>query len=562
MNPLERLRQEGLKRLCETPWVAIGMASCGLAAGAQAVFEAVSQMSKGDLLIRKVGCLGDCFREPILMAHLPGRPVLLFQEVSPEKAQEIVLRLKRNELPRDLAYAQIPSWEKILSQGSLVFGPPLPGLPLFKEDSFFGPQVRLILRAAGLIEPTNLAEYVALDGFMALRKALSMSPEAVISEVQSSGLRGRGGAGFPTGVKWALARGQKIQPRYVICNADEGDPGAYMNRNELESDPFMIIEGMIIGAYAISAKEGFIYVRDEYPLAVKRLEEAISMAYAYGLLGQNILGTGFSFDLRLVKGGGAFVCGEETALIASIEGLPGRPRPRPPYPVERGLWGRPTVINNVETWANIPLIMARGGEWFKRFGTEDNTGTKVFSVVGKLKRVGLIEVPLGFPLRKLLFEIAGGSLPGRRLKAVQTGGPSGGCLPENLFDLSITYESLKAYGSIMGSGGLVALDDQTCMVDLARYFLSFTMEESCGKCLPCREGLYQMWRILEQIQRGKGRVKDLETLEDLAHVVSKTSLCGLGMTAPNPVLTTLRYFGDEYQAHLQGSCPAGVCFQT
>ncbi len=562
MRSLERLRQDGLKRLLETPWVAVGMASCGLAAGAKAVFDAISELAEGDLLIRKVGCLGDCFREPILMAHLPGRPILLFQKVSPEKAQEILLRLKQNELPLDLAYAQISSWKKILSGGSLVFGSPFPGLLLFEEDPFFGPQVRLILRAAGLIEPINLAEYVALDGFEALEKALSMPPEAVISEVKASGLRGRGGAGFPTGIKWALARGQKAQSRYVICNADEGDPGAYMNRNEQESDPFMIIEGMIIGAYAISAKEGFIYVRDEYPLAVKRLGEAISVAYAHGLLGQNILGSGFSFDLRLVKGGGAFVCGEETALIASIEGRLGRPCPRPPYPVERGLWGRPTVINNVETWANIPLIVARGGKWFETFGTEDNTGTKVFSVVGKLKRVGLVEVPLGFYMRKLLFDIAGGPLSGRRLKAVQTGGPSGGCLPESLFDLPITYESLKAYGSIMGSGGLVALDDQTCMVDMARYFLSFTMEESCGKCLPCREGLYQMWRILGEIQKGKGRAEDLEILENLAYVVSKSSLCGLGMTAPNPVLTTLRYFGEEYQAHLQGSCPAGVCFQT
>jgi NADH:ubiquinone oxidoreductase subunit F (NADH-binding) len=387
-----------------------------------------------------------------------------------------------------------------------------------------------------------------------------MKPEDVVQEVKASGLRGRGGGGFPTGLKWEFCARSVGDKKYVICNADEGDPGAFMDRSILEGDPHALIEGMMIGAYAMGANEGYIYCRAEYPLAIKRLNRAISQAEEYGLLGKNILDTDFSFDLHIKEGAGAFVCGEETALMASIEGQRGMPRPRPPFPANRGLWGKPTNINNVETWANVPTILRNGAEWYSAMGTEKSKGTKVFALTGKINHTGLVEVPMGLTIREVVFDLGGGILNGKKFKAVQIGGPSGGCLTEEHLDLPISYESLTAAGAIMGSGGLVVMDEDNCMVDVAKFFLEFTQRESCGKCVPCREGTKQMLLLLNKITKGEGTMEDLQTLEDLAHMVKEMSLCGLGQTAPNPVLTTLRYFRHEYEAHIKEKrCPAGVC---
>ncbi len=427
------------------------------------------------------------------------------------------------------------------------------------ELGFFKDQRLIVLRNRGRIDPEKIEEYIALDGYEALARAVKMSPQEIIGEIEKSGLRGRGGAGFPTGTKWRLCKEQGGSIRYLICNGDEGDPGAYMDRSILESDPHAVLEGMCIGARAIGAQQGYVYVRDEYPLAVQCMRRAIAQAREYGLLGKDILGTGMDFDVEVVRGGGAFVCGEETALMASIEGRVGRPRPRPPYPAEKGLWGRPTNINNVETWATVPAILLRGAEWYASMGTEKSKGTKVFSLVGKIVHSGLVEVPMGITLREIIFTIGGGIPGGRRFKAVQTGGPSGGCIPESHLDLPVDYEALTEAGTIMGSGGLIVMDEETCMVDVALYFVSFLAEESCGQCTPCRVGLKRMKEILTAITSGEGSAKDLEDLEALAHTVSSMSLCGLGQTAPNPVLSTLRYFREEYEEHLKGRCPAGVC---
>jgi NADH-quinone oxidoreductase subunit F/NADP-reducing hydrogenase subunit HndC len=426
---------------------------------------------------------------------------------------------------------------------------------------FYTGQLRIASRNCGHIDPESISDAFALGSYQALaRCAAEMSPEGVIQEVTESGLRGRGGAGFPTGRQWRLTREAPGSRRYLICNADEGDPGAYMDRSLLEGDPHAILEGMLIGAFAVSARSGVIYVRREYPLAIRRLEQAIQEARSCGLLGEGILGTAFSFDLDLVEGAGAFVSGEETALIASIEGRIAEPQPRPPYPSLKGLYGCPTVINNVETWASVPAIIRGGADWYRRFGTEQSKGTKVFSLVGAVRNTGLVEVPLGTPLRSIVEEIGGGARPGRRLKAIQTGGPSGGCIPAERFDLAVDYETLEAEGSIMGSGGMVVLDDRSCMVDIAAYFLRFTSSESCGKCVPCREGLEQMLRILERIAAGKGSEQDLDRLLYLALGIRDASLCGLGKSALNPVLTTLWDFRDEYLAHIRDRrCPAGVC---
>ncbi len=437
-----------------------------------------------------------------------------------------------------------------------------PACPELSKLGFFKSQRLLALRNRGLLDPGEIDEYIALGGYSALSKALfDMTPERIVDDVKTSGLRGRGGAGFPTGIKWELARNARSDDgKYIVCNADEGDPGAFMDRSLLEADPHSVLEGMIIGGRAIGANEGFVYVRGEYPLAVKTVTRAIEQAEAYGLLGEDILGSGFDFKVSVVRGGGAFVCGEETALMASIEGREGRPRPRPPYPAQSGLWGCPTNINNVETWANIPRIIEKGGKWYSRIGTAQSKGTKIFSLVGKVVNTGLIEVPMGMTLREIVFDIGGGVPGGRKFKAVQSGGPSGGCIPESLIDLPVDYEELAKAGAIMGSGGLIVMDEDTCMVDVARYFVSFLEEESCGKCTPCREGVKRMREILTEIVEGRGEEGDIERLEELAYAVKEASLCGLGKTAPNPVLTTIRYFRDEYESHvIHKRCPAKVC---
>jgi len=502
-----------------------------------------------EVTIVPTGCNGFCERGPIMVVQ-PGN--IFYQHLSVKDVPHLVEEhfLKGRPVAK-LMY--VPPAEKT-------------PVPVLGDIPFFKKQVLVALRNRGLIDPEKIEESIARDGYKALAKALTgMTPEAIIAEVSRSGLRGRGGAGFPTGLKWQLVR-SAVSPngggRYIVCNGDEGDPGAFMDRSILEADPHSVIEGMVIGAKAIGATAGFVYVRNEYPLAVARLGVALEQARAYGLLGTDILGTGFDFDIQIKRGAGAFVCGEETALIASIEGRLGEPRPRPPYPAQSGLWGKPTCINNVETWANVPLIIDRGSAWFAGIGTATSKGTKVFSLVGKINNTGLVEVPMGISLREIIYEIGGGIPAGKAFKAVQTGGPSGGCIPKEQIDLPIDYESLAAAGSMMGSGGMVVMDEDTCMVDVARYFLSFTRDESCGKCTPCREGTKAMLDILTRITEGKGVPEDIVLLEDLARAVKDTALCGLGKTAPNPVLTTLRYFRDEYEAHIERrKCPAHVCRQ-
>lgn len=432
---------------------------------------------------------------------------------------------------------------------------------VFGDVDFFGKQMRITLRNCGIIDPENIDDYLALRGYEAIAKVLTdMTPQQVVEEIKQSGLRGRGGAGFPTGVKWELAAKQPGSEKYVICNADEGDPGAFMDRSAIEGDPHTILEGMIIGGYAIGSNHGIVYIRAEYPLAIRRLQIAIDQARVHGLLGKGILGSSFDFDIEIRLGAGAFVCGEETALIQSIEGARGMPRPRPPFPAVSGLFGRPTLINNVETWANIPVIILEGARWFSSIGTKTSKGTKVFALAGCVVNTGLVEVPMGTTLRQVVYDIGGGIPEGRKLKAVQTGGPSGGCLPESFLDTPVDYESLIQAGSIMGSGGMIVMDESACMVDVARFFLQFTQNESCGKCTPCREGTKRMLEILERIVAGNGKLGDIERLERLANTIKRASLCGLGQSAPNPVLSTIRHFRDEYVEHIEKKrCKAGVC---
>lgn len=428
------------------------------------------------------------------------------------------------------------------------------------EVPFYKKQVRRVLARCGLVDPENINEYIAMDGYQGLAKALTMEPQAVIDEVVASGLRGRGGAGFPTGKKWQFCRNAPGDKKYIICNADEGDPGAFMDRSVLEGDPHSVLEGMCIGGYAIGADEAYIYCRAEYPLAIHRLEVAIKQAEEIGLLGDNILGSGFNFKIHIKKGAGAFVCGEETALIASIEGRRGTPSPRPPFPANSGLWGKPTNNNNVETWANVASIIRNGASWFNSIGTKTSPGTKVFALTGKINNTGLAEVPMGITMREIIFEIGGGIPHGKAFKAVQIGGPSGGCLPEAMLDTPVDFDSLSGIGAMMGSGGLVVMDETTCMVDVAKFFVTFTQAESCGKCAPCREGTKRMLEILVRITKGQGTRRDFDLLQDLANNIKLSALCGLGQTAPNPVLSTIHYFGDEYKAHIENKeCPAGVC---
>ncbi len=561
---LAQIRDKGLKKLKpDKIKISVGYATCGIAAGGDAVFNRFAEMIRDenlDFLLSKVGCFGFCKEEPLVNIYIPGKPLVILHRIQANDVENIINYLKNGEIPKENALCKIETWDHLTTE-PISYGQDYPEIPQWKELPYFKPQTKLVLRNAGLINPEDIEEYIAIGGYGSLFKALkTMAPEQIIDYVKKSGLRGRGGAGFPTGIKWENTQKVESRTKYIVCNADEGDPGAYMNRNEMESDPHTIIEGMIIGAYAIGAKEGFIYIRAEYPLAIKRLENAIKQARDYGLLGENILGSGFSFDIYMANGAGAFVCGEETALIASMEGFAGRPRPRPPFPSQKGLWGHPTSINNVETWCNIPLIIKNGGDWFAEFGAPGNTGTKVFSLVGKVDNVGLVEVPLGTPIKTIVCEAGNGGIDKKSIKAVQTGGPSGGCIPYSLFETPVDYDHMKAVGSIMGSGGLVVLDEDTCMVDTAKYFLSFTVDESCGKCVPCREGLKHMYDILERITEGKGQPDDLDTLKEMSETIKETSLCGLGQTGPNPVITTIQYFEEEYFAHInEKRCPATVC---
>jgi len=506
--------------------------------------EIKKQGLENEVLVVTTGCNGFCEAGPLLV-------------VKPDNIFYNKIELE------DIPFLVEEHFLKGRPVKKLMYTPPAEKtpVPIMSDIGFFKKQILIALRNRGMIDPEKIDDYIARDGYTALAKALTeMTPESIIEEIKNSGLRGRGGAGFPTGVKWEFVRNAVGSPKYLICNGDEGDPGAYMDRSIIEADPHAVLEGMLIGAKAMDAQKGFIYVRNEYPLALQRMYLAIDQAREYGLLGEDILGTGFNFDVEVIRGAGAFVCGEETALMASVEGRLGEPRPRPPYPAEAGLWGKPTNINNVETWSNVSPIINRGSKWYSSIGTELSKGTKVFSVVGKVKDTGLVEVPMGLSLGEIIFDICGGMLKDRKFKAVQIGGPSGGCVPASLLNLPVDYEQLTKAGSMMGSGGMVATDENTCMVDMAHYFLTFIKDESCGKCTPCREGIPRMLEILTRIKQGEAEMEDLDTLEELAKNIKATALCGLGNTAPNSVLTTLRYFRDEYEAHIKYKrCPAAVC---
>jgi NADH-quinone oxidoreductase subunit F len=565
IEDLDKIKEAGLEKILpDKPRIAIGMGTCGLGNGAGEVFCAFTKAllkRKIPALLTKVGCFGFCAQEPLVNITLPGQPLVILKRVLPKDVESIVKDIANGIINPRRVLCKIESWDHLTSQ--IKYGEGFAQIPHWNEVEFFKWQKKIVLRDCGLINPEDIEEYIAIGGYRTLAHVLAdLKPDAVIAQVKQSKLRGRGGAGFPTGIKWELMQKENADQKYIICNADEGDPGAYMNRNESESDPHMLLEGMIIGAYAMSASKGIIYVRAEYPLAVERIKKAIDQARSFGLLGENIFDRGFSFDLQVVEGAGAFVCGEETALISSIEGKSGRPHLRPPFPAQEGYLDKPTNINNVETWSNIPVIMAKGADWFKQTGTENSSGTKVFSLVGKIKNTGLAELPLGTSLQTLIYNIGSGTGTTKKVKAVQTGGPSGGCIPAILFNTPIDYETLSALGAIMGSGGMVVMDDDNCMVDIARYFTEFTTSESCGKCTPCREGLTQSLNILTNITQGKASLKDMQELEKLGMVIKDTALCGLGQTGPNPVLTTLYHFKNEYQEHiLQRRCDGGVCSQ-
>ena len=497
-----------------------------------------------EVQVVKTGCFGLCALGPIMIVYPEGS---FYSMVKVEDIPEIVSEhLLKGRIVTRLLYTETVTDD---------------GVKSLNETDFYKKQHRIALRNCGVINPENIDEYIGTDGYAALGKVLTeYTPDDVIKTILDSGLRGRGGGGFPTGLKWKLAKGNDADQKYVCCNADEGDPGAFMDRSVLEGDPHVVLEAMAIAGYAIGASQGYIYVRAEYPIAVKRLEIAIKQAREYGLLGNNIFGTDFSFDIGLRLGAGAFVCGEETALMTSIEGNRGEPRPRPPFPAQKGLFGKPTILNNVETYANIPQIILKGSEWFSAMGTEKSKGTKVFALGGKIHNTGLVEVPMGTTLREVIEEIGGGIPNGKKFKAAQTGGPSGGCIPTEHFDIPIDYDNLISIGSMMGSGGLIVMDEDNCMVDIAKFFLEFTVDESCGKCTPCRIGTKRMYEILDKITKGQGTLEDLDKLEELCYYIKENSLCGLGQTAPNPVLSTLRYFRDEYIAHVvDKKCPAGVC---
>jgi NADH-quinone oxidoreductase subunit F len=547
---LERLKQKLLAaREPDKPRVSV---CCGTGCRVHGSMEVIEAFRKeidernlnGDVGVVGTGCHGFCEKGPVVVLKPSG---VFYQRVGLEDVPEIVSETLLNGAVID----------------KLTYVDPATGARVIHEEDvpFYRKQQRIVLDLNGDIDPTSIQDYLAFGGYGALGKALhQMRPEEVVEEVTQSGLRGRGGAGFPAGVKWRLCREADGDTKYIICNADEGDPGAYMDRSIMEGNPHRVVEGMIIGAWAIGAREGYVYIRNEYPLAVENLRIAIGQAREYGFLGQDILGSGFDFSIQIRPGSGAFVCGEETALMASIEDRIGEPRPRPPYPAQSGLWGKPTNINNVETWANVPLVIDRGGEWYSQIGTDQSKGTKIFSVVGNINNTGLVEVPMGTTLSEIVYDIGGGVPGGKECKAVQLGGPSGGCVPREHFDVPIDFESLQELGAIMGSGGMVVCDEDTCMVEFARYFMDFVQQESCGKCVPCRLGTKAMLEVLTAITQGRGREGDVAYLEELAKQIRESSLCGLGQTAPNPVLSTIRYFRDEYEAHIRDKrCPAHVC---
>jgi len=560
VNEMERLTnfkaldefRSSLKKPGEKAEIIVGLGTCGEAQGGnevvQALKDALAEQGRSDqVIVRTTGCLGFCEIEPIVIVRLKGPPGFLYHKVKPRDAVDIISEtIENGKCVEGLQYVDSGSGTRCTYEN---------------EIPFYNKQVRNLLGNNVEIDPKRITDYIRLGGYSALKKALSsMKPDEIINEVKRSGLRGRGGGGFQTGRKWATAGKFEAKRKFIICNADEGDPGAYMDRNLLESNPHSVIEGMIVGAYAVGSNEGYIYLRAEYPLAIKHFSMALEQCREHGLLGEDILGSGFNFDIKIYKGGGAFVCGESSALIQSIEGKVGEPRAKHIHATEHGLWGYPTVLNNVETWANISLIINEGAEWFAEIGTEGSKGTKIFSLVGKINNTGLVEVPMGMTIREIVFDIGGGTPEGRKFKAIQTGGPSGGCVPAELMSLPIDFDELKKVGSMMGSGGMIVMDEDTCMVDVAKYFTEFNCDESCGKCTSCREGTGQMLEILKDITNGRGTMDSIALLEELGEHIKEISLCGLGKTAPNPVLTTLKYFREEYLAHInEDRCPARVC---
>jgi NADH-quinone oxidoreductase subunit F len=554
----KQLRQSG-----NTARITVHMGTCGIASGAQkamdAVLDELSKCRRSDIFVTSSGCIGLCSQEPLVTVEVLGKEPVIYQQVDDPKMRKIFNgHLLNGEVQSDFALAR---GKAVIEEEGAAKPGAGNGIPHVSELPFFALQKSWVLRNKGLIDPEKIEEYVWRDGYQAAAKALlEMTPSEIISEVKTSGLRGRGGGGFPTGIKWEFCATSKGEIKYVLCNADEGDPGAFMDRSVMEADPHAVLEGMIIAAKAINSHQGYIYCRAEYPLAVKRLHLAIEQAREHGLLGKNILGSNFDFDVEVYQGAGAFVCGEETALMGSIEGRRGMPRPRPPFPAVSGLWKKPTVLNNVETYANIPQIILKGGDEYAKIGTESSKGTKVFALTGKVNRIGLVEVPMGTTVGEIIFDIGGGIPSGKKFKAAQLGGPSGGCLPAEHLNTPTDYEAITQVGAIMGSGGMIVMDDDTCMVDMARYFMDFCQDESCGKCTPCRVGTRRMLEILQRICKGEGREGDIELLEDLAQQIKETALCGLGQTAPNPILSTIRYFRHEYEAHIfDKRCPAAVC---
>jgi NADH:ubiquinone oxidoreductase subunit F (NADH-binding)/(2Fe-2S) ferredoxin len=572
VDDLKRLREEAKKStiLGESGAkvkITVHMGTCGLAAGAQDVMdvllEEIELTDRQDIYVMNSGCAGMCSSEPNVTVEVMGHDPVIYQDVDRDKMRQIFkTHTLEGEVLADFALARIPVSEGHTAERSLDEEPSsYESIPAMKEHPFYAKQMPIVLRNRGIMDPEKIDEYIARDGYRGVEKALLvMEPEEIIAEMKKSGLRGRGGAGFPTGMKWEFAKNAQGDQKYVLCNADEGDPGAFMDRNVLEGDPHAVLEGMIIAAKAIGASKGYIYCRAEYPLALRRLDVAIKQAKEYGLLGTDILGSGFDLDIEVYQGAGAFVCGEETALMRSIEGKRGMPRPRPPFPAQKGLFDKPTVLNNVETYANVGQIIHNGGDWYSSIGTETSKGTKVFALTGDVNNIGLVEVPMGTTLRTIIYEIGGGIPKKRKFKAVQLGGPSGGCVPEEHIDTPVDYESITKVGAIMGSGGMIVMNDHSCMVDMARFFMDFIQDESCGKCTPCREGTKQMLKILEKITSGNGEDGDIEQLEELSRIIKDSALCGLGQTAPNPVLSTLTYFRDEYEAHIyEKRCPAKRC---
>lgn len=569
VQDLEKITKEYTKKLYAPDFIKvnIGMASCGIAAGAMDSFETAQNEFADDknIQICQTGCIGFCEEEPLVEIFSQNKPRIMYRCLTKDKIVDVIKQYAENdfETSKKLILGQLKDPRSILEDD--VSNPvekiePAEGIPYLEDIPFYKGQVKIALRNCGYVDPDSIEEYIAKKGYLAFVKAVAENkPKDIIKTIKDSGLRGRGGGGFPVGVKWATCA-KHHGDRYIICNADEGDPGAYMDRSILEGDPHTVLEGMLIAGLAIGSKTGFIYVRNEYPLAVKRLVHAIKQATEYGLLGNNILGSDFSYEIKISTGAGAFVCGESTALMASLEGNVGRPRAKYVHTVEKGFRDSPSNLNNVETFANVPAIILKGAEWHAGMGTENSKGTKAFSLVGKVKNTGLIEVPMGISLKKIVFNMGGGVPKKKEFKAVQTGGPSGGCIPENLMEIPVDYQRLAEVGSIMGSGGMIVMDQDTCMVDVARYFLDFLKEESCGQCNPCREGIKQSLDILTAICEGNGKEGDIELLEELGAMIQKFSLCGLGTSAPNPVLTTIHYFRDEYEAHIKDKkCTSGVC---